>query len=90
MDTRSGGTGLDPEDQYHSSKTTKEYTTKKCPHCYTYLKLDASRCTACRTKVGDVDKLGFAAKPTDWRAYLIAAVSIAVFVFFVWWGFFRE
>ena len=79
-----------PEDKYSGDRVLNDYTTKKCPHCYTYLALDADRCTTCRAKVGDVDKLGFAAKPADWRAYLIAAASIAVFALFVWWGFFRE
>jgi hypothetical protein len=41
-------------------------------------------------RVGEVDKLGFAAKPFDWPGYAIAIVSIIVFAVFMWWGFFRE
>ena len=81
---------MGPEKPYQSDSATSDYRTKKCPHCYTYLPLDADTCTACRAKVGDVDKLGFASKPTDWRAYFIAAASIAVFAFFVYWAFFRD
>jgi hypothetical protein len=81
---------VDPKDRYHRKRTINNYTTKKCPDCYTYLPLTADKCTTCKAKVGEVDKLGFASKPTDWRGYLIAAVSIAVFAVFVWWGFFRE
>jgi hypothetical protein len=81
---------VDPEEFTHHSKSTVDYTTKKCPHCYTYLPLHASVCTSCHKRVGDVDKLGFAQKPLDWRAYLLAAVTMAAFVIFMWWAFFRE
>jgi hypothetical protein len=64
--------------------------TKKCPYCYVYLPLHVTRCTACHKRVGEVDKLGFAAKPFDWTGYLLAIVSIIAFVIFMWWGFFRE
>lgn len=67
-----------------------KHIIKKCPSCYEYLPLRAKKCPACRTKVGDVDKLGFAAKPFDWSGYLIAVISIAVCVIFVWWAFFNE
>jgi hypothetical protein len=81
---------VDSENRYRRKNKTNNYSTKKCPDCYTYLPLDADRCSTCKARVGDVDKLGFASKPTDWRGYLIAAVSIAVFAVFLWWGFFRE
>ena len=67
-----------------------EYATKKCPDCYVHLPLRAKECHACKAKVGDVDKLGFAEKPADWLGYLVAGVSILVFAVFMWWGFFRE
>lgn len=67
-----------------------EYATKKCPDCYAHLPLRAKECHACKAKVGDVDKLGFAEKPADWLGYLVAGVSILVFAVFMWWGFFRE
>ena len=81
---------VDPDEQSYSKRDSAEYLTKKCPHCYEYLALRAKVCTACQKKVGKVDKLGFAEKPFDWLGYLMAAVSIVGFVFFMWWGFFRE
>ncbi len=81
---------MSPENQYDSEKKINGYTTKKCQECYTHLMLDAKECTACLAKVGNVDKLGFAEKPIDWWSYLIAVMSIAGFVVFMWWAFFRE
>ncbi len=66
------------------------HMTKKCPECYAYMPLEARTCPACKRKIGEVDALGFAKKPFDWQGYLIAAVCIAAFVVFMWWGFFRE
>jgi hypothetical protein len=81
---------VEPEDQSLSKKNRNYYTTKKCPFCYVHLPLDSQACTACKSKVGDVDKLGFAEKPIDRWGYLIAAVFMAGFAFFTWWAFFRE
>jgi ribosomal protein L40E len=81
---------VDPETSARRTNTSFGYTTKKCPDCYTHLPLRATVCTSCHVRVGDVDKLGFAQKPIDWRAYLVAAVSIAGFVIFMWWAFFQE
>jgi len=67
-----------------------EYATKKCPDCYAHLPLRAKECHACKAKVGDVDKLGFAEKPADWLGYLVAGASIIVFVVFMWWAFINE
>ena len=72
------------------SQKKMEYTTKKCPDCYVHLPLNAKVCHACQAKVGDVDKLGFGEKPVDWKAYIAAAIAIAIFAVFVWWGFFME
>ncbi|MEJ2168680.1 MAG: hypothetical protein P8X90_24465 [Desulfobacterales bacterium] len=79
-----------PEDLTQRSKSAGDYLTKKCPNCYTYLPLRARVCTSCNTRVGDVDKLGFAQKPINWWGYLTAAVTIVAFVIFVWWAFFLE
>ena len=73
-----------------ASKGKIKYSTKKCPDCYVHLPLNAKECHACKAKVGNVDKLGFAEKPVDWRGYLVAGVSILVFAVFMWWAFFRE
>ena len=80
---------MSPESKSRS-KTKVEYATKKCPDCYAHLPLGAKECHACKAKVGDVDKLGFAEKPADWLGYLVAGVSIIVFVIFMWWAFFLE
>jgi hypothetical protein len=79
-----------PEDQSSIKKNRNYYTTKKCPFCYVHLPLDAQSCTACKGKVGDVDKLGFAGKPIDWLGYLVAGIFMAGFAIFTWWAFFRE
>lgn len=81
---------MDSEDRDFNEKIDKDYTTKKCPFCYVHLSLDARLCPTCKSKVGDVDKLGFAEKPIDWWGYLIAAASMAAFALFTWWSFFRE
>ena len=78
------------EEQRINKKKSNYYTTKKCPFCYVHLPLDAQACAACKSKVGDVDKLGFANKPTDWRGYLVAAVFTVGFAIFTWWAFFRD
>jgi len=80
---------VDPESKSRS-KTEVKYATKKCPDCYAHLPLGAKECHACKAKVGDVDKLGFAEKPADWLGYLVAGVSIIVFAVFMWWAFFIE
>jgi hypothetical protein len=80
---------ISPESQ-SASKGKIKYSTKKCPACYVHLPLNAKECHACKAKVGDVDKLGFAEKPIDWLGYLVAGVSILVFAVFMWWAFFRE
>jgi hypothetical protein len=66
------------------------YTTKKCPFCYVYMPLGAIQCPACKRKVGKIDKLGFATKPVDWRAYLYSLLAIVAFIVFMWWAFLRE
>jgi hypothetical protein len=77
-------------DDSYSKGEGRVHMTKKCPYCYVYLPLDVTRCTTCKKRIGEVDKLGFASKPFDWTGYILAIVSIAAFVIFMWWGFFRE
>ena len=81
---------MNPEDQDNNEQSKKRFTTKKCPFCYVHLPLDVKFCETCKSRVGEVDKLGFAAKPVDWKGYVIAAISMAVFALFAWWAFFRE
>ncbi len=66
------------------------HMTKKCPHCFVYLPLDAGRCNSCGNPVGPVTRLGLAQKVTNWRSYLVAAAAILAFSGFLWWGFFTE
>lgn len=73
-----------------SAKKKLEFATKKCPDCYVHLPLNAKECHACKAKVGEVDEIGFAEKPVDWKGYLFAIISIAVFAVFFWWAFFVE
>jgi len=79
-----------PKNQSFNKKKNDYYTTKKCPFCYVHMPLDAQACTACKSKVGDVDTLGFAEKPIDWWGYLIAGVFMAGFAVFTWWAFIRQ
>jgi hypothetical protein len=81
---------VSPEEQSYSKGKDREHLTKKCPECYAHLPLQARVCTVCQAKVGQVNKLGFAGKPVDWKGYLLAVVSIAGFAIFMWWAFFRE
>ena len=66
------------------------FVTKKCPECFTYLSLNTTKCPSCNTKLGDVDKLGFAKRPFNWMGYLTAILSILGLCVFIWWAFFRE
>ncbi len=81
---------VDPERQDSGGQASNGHMTKKCPECYAYMSLEARVCPACKKKVGEVDALGFAKKPFDWRGYVIGALCITAFVVFMWWGFFRE
>jgi hypothetical protein len=81
---------VDSEAQKSGKKRTNTHLTKKCPQCYVYLPLSARECPSCHSKVGEVDQLGFAAKPFDWKGYLLAVVAIAGFVIFMWWAFSLE
>ena len=78
------------EDEPYRRSGKSDFMIKKCPECYAYMPLRSSKCPSCNTKLGDVDKLGFATRPFDWAGYLIAIVSIVGLVVFVWWGFFKN
>ncbi len=62
------------------------YTFKRCPYCYTHLKLAADHCVECRKKVGPVDKLGLARKPFNTKAYTAALLWIALIALYIWKG----
>jgi hypothetical protein len=78
------------KDKSPKSSAATYHMTKKCPECYTYLPLDADKCSACGKRIGPIDKLGFAQKVTNFRSYLIAAFFAAVFAAVLWVGFFTE
>lgn len=62
------------------------HMTKKCPECFTYLPLNAKACHSCGLAVGSVNKLGLAERPPNIKGYIVAALAVLAFVFFVWWG----
>ena len=74
----------------YSRPGSSGFVSKKCPECFTYLPLNTKKCPECNTKLGEVNKLGFATRPFDWSGYLIAILSIIGVVVFVWWGFFKD
>ena len=67
----------------------QRYITKKCWECFTHLPLNAKVCTSCGKRVGEIDKQGKAKRPVDIMGYLMAAVSIAIFLAVIWYGFIR-
>jgi hypothetical protein len=47
-------------------------------------------CFSCKHKVGKVNQHGIAEKPVDWMSYALCIISLAAFVFFIWWAFLRQ
>ena len=70
-------------------KPQAPFTNKRCPYCYTHLKLNAVHCMECRQKVGKVDSMGLARKPFNYKAYL-AALLWVVFLGIYFWKIFIE
>jgi hypothetical protein len=66
------------------------YSMKKCPYCYTMLKLNAGKCDICKNRVGEINKVGFAEKRIDWKAYGTAILACMAFIVYIWWAFFRK
>lgn len=66
------------------------YSLKKCPYCYTMLKLEADRCDRCKNRVGVLNRAGFAQKLINWKAYTISVLAWAAFGFYIWWAFFKK
>ena len=69
-------------------KETPSFSTKKCYECFTHLPLDAEVCPSCKKKVGEVNKIGIATKPTDWKGYVICLLIWIGLGIFIWKGFF--
>ena len=66
------------------------YATKRCPFCYEYMPLSATRCPACRKGVGNVEKHGMAKKAVDWKAYGIAIAAVIALSVYIWLAFVRS
>jgi predicted amidophosphoribosyltransferase len=63
---------------------------KQCPDCLEKLPLDARRCTQCGSRVGKALADGKARKPIDWKNYILSAILIAAFIYYMRWAFFSE
>jgi hypothetical protein len=68
----------------------KKIGTKKCPYCSVVLGIDDSACFSCKRKVGPSNKHGIAEKPFDWMGYATTILSIAAFIYFIWWAFLKK
>ncbi len=64
--------------------------TKRCPYCFTPLKLESEQCIECRNKVGPVNKLGLAKKPPNYKAYSAAILWAVVLGIYIWKIFFTK
>jgi hypothetical protein len=73
-----------------SGNVTQVYSMKKCPYCYSMVKLNADKCDICKNKLGAINKAGFAEKRVDWKAYGIAILASTAFLIYVWWAFLRN
>ena len=58
------------DEGYSGATGSGRFVTKKCP--------------SCNTKLGGVDKLGFAMRTFDWAGYVTAIIAIVGFVVFIW------
>jgi hypothetical protein len=63
------------------------YSTKRCPECYAYMPLHASRCPSCHIRVGEVELHGMAKRTTNWGSYVVALLAILAFAVYFWWAF---
>ena len=68
----------------------ESHVIKKCPECYTYIPLDASKCPSCKARVGAVDKHGMASRYVNWGSYFMCIIAWAVLAIYVWYAFFRS
>ena len=73
-----------------SANMTLLHSMKKCPYCYSMIKLNADKCDLCKNRLGAINKIGFAEKRVDWKAYLIAFVASTAFFIYIWWAFLKS
>ena len=62
--------------------------SKKCPHCYVHIPLDAEKCPACKKTVGMVDKHGMATRRVDWMSYIICFLAWLALGLYIKFAFF--
>ena len=62
--------------------------SKKCPHCYVHIPLDAQKCPACKKTVGMVDKHGMATRRVDWMSYIICFLAWLTLGLYIKFAFF--
>ncbi len=65
-------------------------STKRCPECSMHIPIEATRCTGCGKRVGQVDKHGVARKAVNYRAYAEMAIAFIALGVFAWWFFFKD
>jgi hypothetical protein len=63
---------------------------KQCPDCLEKLPLHAKKCTQCGQRLGKIMADGKANKPVDWKGYLLSAILIGAFVYYIKWAFFSD
>jgi len=63
------------------------HATKRCPECFTYVKLDVQKCPNCKTRLGVVEKHGMAKRKTNWMSYVSFFIAFLALAFYVWWEF---
>jgi hypothetical protein len=63
---------------------------KQCPDCLEKLPVNAKKCTQCGQRLGKIMPDGKARKPVDWKAYIISAILIWAFVYYIKWAFFSD
>jgi hypothetical protein len=63
---------------------------KRCPECFTNLSVEIKECPFCGQKVKkSIDRHGYAKKVTNWKSYISFLLSLAIFIAFIWWAFFK-
>lgn len=67
----------------------RAFSFKRCPYCFTTLKLTAESCLGCHKRVGKADRNGLARKPINYMGYLAALMWVGIFIGYIWFAFFR-
>jgi len=72
-----------------SKKTEVVHATKRCPECFTYVRLEVKKCPECKTRLGAVEKHGMAKRTINWMSYISFSIAFLAFAFYIWWEFLR-